>query len=284
MLLLTPPSAGLTLPSGYRTNVQNGTPITAPDWQTVGIKTLTNLRVGAPQVVEFDLPSTMLPPPASLPGQSHQCLVAILHSPSDTFTSTQTNVDLLTVADRKVGQKNLHVVQFVGTPPPGATTGMWVQLMLDGHRKELRYIVELDLHRFRGRLGMLAPRGLFSEAALKEYKRAPAAEPQRWVRTQRRLLTQWMKDGRFSHRECAAMLKQLGRVQGQPLVLVDGEQVHRLSSALRGRPQPLFLRIDPPQDAKPGWRTEFDVRLLTAGRKRVGGGSVYRVEMVPKPQ
>ena len=160
---------------------------------------------------------------------------------------------------------------------------MWVQLMLDGHRKELRYIVELDLRRFRGRLGMLAPRGLFSEAALKEYKRAPAAEPQRWVRTQRRLLTQWMKDGRFSHRECAAMLKQLGRVQGQPLVLVDGEQVHRLSSALRGRPQPLFLRIDPPQDAKPGWRTEFDVRLLTAGRKRVGGGSVYRVEMVPKP-
>ena len=104
MLLLTPRLGWLDrCPSGYRTNVQNGTPITAPDWQTVGIKTLTNLRVGAPQIVEFDLPSTMLPPPASLPGQSHQCLVAILHSPSDTFTSTQTNVDLLTVADRKVG-------------------------------------------------------------------------------------------------------------------------------------------------------------------------------------
>jgi hypothetical protein len=284
MLLLTPASAGLTLPSGYRTNVQNGTPITATNWQTVGLKSIMNLRVGAPQVIEFDLPSTMLPPPASLPGQSHQCLVAILHSPSDIFTSTQTNVDLLAVADRKVGQKNLHVVQFVGTPPPpGATTGMWVQLMLNGDKKELRYIVELDLHAFRGRLGMLAPRRLFSDTALKEYKRAPAAEPRRWAGTQRKLLQQWMKEGRFNHDQCAAILKQLARIEGQPLIILDGGRVHRLASGLRGKSQPLFLRIDPPKDAKPGWRAEFDVRLLADG-KRVGGGSVYRVEVVPKPQ
>ena len=91
MLLLTDASVSLTLPAGYTTNVLNGTPVTLPPWQTVGIKTVTNLRVGAPQVVEFNLPSTMLPPPSSLPGDSHYCLVAILHSPSnDVFASTVT--------------------------------------------------------------------------------------------------------------------------------------------------------------------------------------------------
>lgn len=99
-------------------------------WQTVGIKTVTNLRVGAPQVVELNLPSTMLPPPSSLPGDSHYCLVAILHSPSnDVFASTVTSVDALTISDRKVAQKNLHIVQFVGVPPgnprPASGHGSW---------------------------------------------------------------------------------------------------------------------------------------------------------------
>ena len=121
MLLLAEASAGPpALPAGYTADAQAGTAISSPAWQTVGMKTVTNLRVGIPQIAEFDLPSTMLPPPASLPGHSHYCLLTILTSPNDPFTNTLTSVDDLTIADRKVGQKNLKIVQFAGTPPPDA--------------------------------------------------------------------------------------------------------------------------------------------------------------------
>ena len=71
MLLLADASPGLpSLPAGYTANVTAGTPIATSAWQTVGFQTITNLEVGFPQVAEFNLPSTMLPPPASLPGQS----------------------------------------------------------------------------------------------------------------------------------------------------------------------------------------------------------------------
>ena len=65
MLLLADASPTLpSLPTGYTPNVTSGSPITTPLWQTVGFRTVTNLKVGFPQVVEFDLPSTMLPPPS----------------------------------------------------------------------------------------------------------------------------------------------------------------------------------------------------------------------------
>jgi hypothetical protein len=70
MLLLANASAGLpALPAGFDVNVRNGTPITTPDWRTVGFDTLNDVRVGFPRIAAFNLPSSMLPPPASLAGQ-----------------------------------------------------------------------------------------------------------------------------------------------------------------------------------------------------------------------
>ena len=41
------------------------------------------------------------------------------------------NVDALTLGDRKVGQRNLHIVEFVGTPPAPATgIGTWARLIV----------------------------------------------------------------------------------------------------------------------------------------------------------
>jgi hypothetical protein len=89
MLLLANSSAGLPdLPSGYETNVIAGTNISTASWQTVGFRSALDLRNHLPQVLEFDLPSTMLPPPASLPGQSHHCILALSHSSQDPFSET----------------------------------------------------------------------------------------------------------------------------------------------------------------------------------------------------
>lgn len=284
MLLLTPASAGLVLPSGYRSNVLSGTPITAPGWQTVGIKTVSGLRVGAPQVVGFNLPSTMLPPPASLPGASHYCAVAILHSPDDQFTSTQTGIDPLCVADRKVGQKNLHIVQFVGTPPsPGSSTGSWSRLLLaaaDKRAKELE--LGIDLRQFPGRLEVVFPPRLVPASALKRHKPGRADAVKRWASKQRKLLSAAGEEGRFDYDSCRQMLSDIERVESQPLVVFEGEDLHRLPLRMEaGSSQALFLRVAPPRDSAPGASWEFDV-LLSSGPRRPLGGSHYRVEVVPE--
>src|SRR5262249_26478949 len=83
MLLLADAAPSLPdLPAGYQTSVQSGTPINVgTTWQTVGIQLLNDIRVGFPKIASFDLPSTILPPPASLPGEQHRCLLALLHAP-----------------------------------------------------------------------------------------------------------------------------------------------------------------------------------------------------------
>jgi hypothetical protein len=110
----TPPKL---LPLGYTENIKAGTSLSGSDWTTVGTATLTDLRPGYPQVAVFDLSSNLLPQPSSLANQSDICLLVFIHSEDDPFTATEQNIDLLAIQERKVAQKNLHVVQFVGTPP-----------------------------------------------------------------------------------------------------------------------------------------------------------------------
>jgi hypothetical protein len=155
MLLLANASAGLpALPAGYDTNVRNGLPINTPDWRTVGIATINDLRAGFPQVAAFNLPSTMLPPPANLAGNQHQCLLALVHHPSDQFTSTQVIVDPLSRDDRKAAHRNLTVVQFTGTLPPAMPLVIPFRITNPGPR-ERRVRVRIGLGRYPGRVRVL---------------------------------------------------------------------------------------------------------------------------------
>ena len=89
--------------------------------EDAGFATLNNVRVGFPQVAAFDLPSSLLRPPANLAGNQHHCVLALLHHAADQFTAAQTVTDLMSPAERKAAHKNLTVVQFTGTvpaPPP----------------------------------------------------------------------------------------------------------------------------------------------------------------------
>jgi hypothetical protein len=284
MLLLTDASVSLALPAGYTMNVVSGTPITSPPWQTVGIKTITNLKVGAPQVVEFDLPSTMLPPPASLPGDAHCFLVAILHSPgNDVFASTATSVDALTVADRKVAQRNLHIVQFVGTPLGAATVGRWARMKV-GRVVGLKppYQLELDLRGFPGQLGLLAPKGLLTKTKLGPYPSGPRIVKS-WAAQQRANLTRFEQLGRFNRARCADMRKEIGLVERQPLLLVPGGQDEPVTIDLelaKGASLPVLVRIQPPAKTTVGQTFTFWMAMLGAGGKQRGGGCTYRVEMV----
>lgn len=118
MLLLANASAGLPpLPSGYETNVRNGTPINTADWRTVGTVTLDGVEPRVPQVAKFDLPSSMLPPPSTLNGNDHQCVLALVHHADDRYTSTVTDTNQNSRTTRKAAHKNLKVIQFTGSGP-----------------------------------------------------------------------------------------------------------------------------------------------------------------------
>ena len=96
----------------------------------------------------------MLPPPANLAGNQHQCLLALVHHPNDQFTSTQVIVDPLSRDDRKAAHKNLTVVQFTGMLPPAMPLVIPFRITNPG-AKERRVRVRIGLGKYPGRVRVL---------------------------------------------------------------------------------------------------------------------------------
>jgi hypothetical protein len=288
MLLLANASPTLpALPSGYEINVQNGTPISSGAWQTVGIKTLPSVRTGFPQIVEFNLPSTILPPPASLPGQAHHCLLALLHQPSqDPFTSTETNVDLLTVADRKVAQRNLELVAFVGTPPPPGD-GMWSRIDLFGSKDPERIVeIVIDARSFRGRFGTLLPPDLKVHQVVR-LRKTKKDFVEHWAKQQMENLRQMMKHGRFSYNACQQMSQDIRRVAEGPLLFAEGGErtTHLLSGLVLepGKRYPVFLYLEP-EHLEVGETQEVHIVSRDTKTKRAQGGCTYHIVLTPEAE
>ena len=278
------------LPSGYTANVQAGTALPGPDWTTLGTVTLTDLRPGLPQVAAFDLPSNLLPIPASLPGQSHYCCVVFLHAGDDVYASTQRNVDILTVSERKVAQKNLHVVQFVGTPPPPeSTTGIWVRLDIGAHlfRKSAKnpaIDLVIDARHLRGQLSLVGPRDLITDAVVKDsaLERQPAALLRGWLKQHGDDAVRLQREGKYSDRDLAYLLDAMGKVKGAPLVVVPTRKRTTLTGlpVIPGGTQTVFFRVDPPARSRPGQSWQFSVVQRDHKNRRVQGGATYVVEIV----
>lgn len=284
MLLLANASTGLPpLPAGYETNVQNGTPISTAVWQTVGIQTISNLNVAFPQVAAFKLPSTMLPPPSSLPGQSHYCVLALLHCPEDSFTNTETNTDNLTITERKVALRNLHIVPFVGTPPP-PQDGTWERLDLYRHRGDERQ-KELIIAgpSFVGRVLVLLPPDLKVERAIgfQQCKRPKFVD--KWAEKHTAELRDFMKHGRFSFQACQQMLLDIRRISKGHVFSVETKK--GLAGILRGlclepgKRYPFFVYFEPTELAVGKPRT-VDVVVRNVDGGCVQGGSVYKLALV----
>src|SRR5262249_11449278 len=126
-LLVTDAYAGLPpLPSDYAARINAGdtsaTWLAGTSWQFADPASPYRvppqaLDVRTPQVVEFDVDFTSL----SLPlGHDHVCAAAFVTSASDPITSTLTNLDQLTMQDRHVAHRNLHLVAAGATPSTDA--------------------------------------------------------------------------------------------------------------------------------------------------------------------
>jgi hypothetical protein len=284
MLLLTDASTALpSLPSGYATNVASGTVISTTQWRTVGFRTINDLRVGTPKVVEFDLPSTMLPPPSSLPGHSHYCLLALVHSPNDPFTSTQTDVNTLTVNNSHVAQKNLHIVAYTGPVPPGPLPPMMGSITINGGERAIDLLIGTGT--LTGVLTLLLPEEIRWEE--EQIVDGRLVDPERYrdvldrsAEVATKLFDASLCDPTWA-KAAVARAERLAsgravqfRARGKPavvglrrLILEKGETV-----AFVVEPEPTSGA-----QARIGERWTFDVIEVASDKRRIIGASTYQV-------
>ena len=206
------------------------------------------------------------------------------------YASTQRNVDTLTVSERKVAQKNLHVVQFVGTPPPPeSTTGMWVRLDIGAHlfRKSAKnpaIDLVIDARHLRGQLSLVGPRDLITDAVVKDsaLERQPAALLRGWLKQHGDDAVRLQREGKYSDRDLAYLLDAMGKVKGAPLVVVPTRKRTTLTGlpVIPGGTQTVFFRVDPPARSRPGQSWQFSVVQRDHKNRRVQGGATYVVEIV----
>jgi photosystem II stability/assembly factor-like uncharacterized protein len=278
------------LPAGYTANIQAGTPLAGPDWTTIGIVTLNNLWPGYPQVAAFDLPSNLLPLPASLPGQSHFCLLAFVHSTEEQFIATQQNVNLLTIQERKVGQKNLHIVQFVGTPPsPGTDIGTWARLDITGFlfKAEETGMIDLifDLRNFPGMLYIVVSEDLLPLDQMKSHEDFSVESnvlTKKWYGQYSKDAKRLYWEGKFSKDDYDHLVTAMKLVSKRPGLRPGNKFGLSTLAKLHIEPKSrhtIFFRIDPPKGAKVGESWEFSIIQQDSSTGKIQGGADYSVRI-----
>jgi hypothetical protein len=286
---VTNAATGLALPAGYTANVVAGTPLPGTKWVTLTPVVIPVVRAGYPEIAYFDLPSTVLPLPASLPGNSHWCLAAFLTCAQDPFTNTITNVDALTLADRKVGQRNMHIVEFIGTPPAPATgIGMWVRLIVSGVHFKSKGLTDLviDSRRFRGTLYALLPSPIYptKTTQMKGVKSGSTSIAKQWLAQYPALAKKLYFDAKFTDVQYQQLTAAMSKVAtAKPLVFAaGGGQLTSLPINPKDE-HSIFIRIDLPKGTRVGTIYEFDVMQRDTRSGKMLGGSRYRV-MVNRPK
>lgn len=293
MCLLANASAGLPpLPPGYQASVQSGTPIETADWTTLGFATLDDVRVGFPRIAAFTLSSDKLPPPSNLAGNDHHCVLALAHHPDDPFTSTQTNTDSLSRAERKSAHKNLKVVQFTGTLPPAGLLVVPIRLHNADLQRPLRTAVRIRRLGYPGRLRVLAPRMELAGPLQHHIRNAKISDDfadfKTWATGQLELLR---GNGTRKHPYRRVWVEQraddIRQASQSPLLLVLGArgdaEITGIVMPPRGR-HTLFLMLDRPHGGEIGDRHDVELLQIDEERQEILGGQSVRVEIVKEPR
>jgi hypothetical protein len=297
MLLAANASAGLPpLPPGYDINVRMGIPIHTEHWRTVGIVTLNDVRVGMPKIAAFNLTSNLLPPPANEAGNNHPCVLALIHHPDDPYTSTVTDTDANSLAERKAAQKNLALVQYIFPSPTGQNAAPMIipfQIhngnleteLLTGIRFQFTYPYPSLLRLYTPPLQTALP----LEESIQGFAIADDHEPfQRWGEEHIRMIrenlaTDTPYDSEWSLQRIQAIE---GILDGGAGLMFKSEQ-ELFSAELRGiKLEPnshrtLFLLVDPP--ASPEFHM-LDIIQTGERPEAILGGFSVRLEPVAPQQ
>jgi photosystem II stability/assembly factor-like uncharacterized protein len=157
-LLFANASAGLpNLPGDFWSAFPNNSASTAV-WTPIGTaKTIPSLAPNEPAVLEWDWST----PPGAV---QHTCLLAVIDSASDPIPAGSRifNVNLLVRNEKRVGLKNLHIVD----PPPA--TGGWTMIDMNSLTTRGQTLRILPSSVRGWEFGLLLPKGMRSGTAKPE--------------------------------------------------------------------------------------------------------------------
>ncbi|MGE4560333.1 MAG: hypothetical protein AB7E77_09035, partial [Desulfobulbus sp.] len=129
MLLVAVENGGAVpdLPEDFDYFVRRGTPINAGGWRTVGLRSMSDLRAGHPQVTRFELASDLLKEMAGTAPPDVFQLLVLLHHKDDPFaTTTRVFADLVT-NERLVASRRVRATVLTGAAaaPIRAIANSW---------------------------------------------------------------------------------------------------------------------------------------------------------------
>jgi hypothetical protein len=159
------------LPSGYAGHINSGDTsnwLAGSSWHFVDPTTpyrtpLNDLDVRTPQVVEYDLDFSTLGLPST---DTHVCLATFVIGGTDQISTNITDLNQLTMSDKHVAHRNLHLVTVPGggdTPPKGGRHLPPKTVVLDCHNPfEDEALMDLvfDQSFFPGQVALILPTGI----------------------------------------------------------------------------------------------------------------------------
>jgi hypothetical protein len=242
------------------------------------------VNVRTPGVVEFTFDFASL----SLPGgHDHVCIAAFVTTAADPLTASTPSLDDLTMHDKHVAHRNLHLVTAGATPGtvPGDGSGQSPQTFLvdivNAARKQVVADIVFERGDFPGRIGLLLPKELAKYAERdKDLRTLPIEKAESylgpgWLEAVRALVA----DGRKRPEQLQRQVARLGSLDLSQLHLVA--EVAR--PMLRGLPLeagqrfPAAIVVVPPEQAKVGDR--YQLTLIQQVGKHIVGGSTYLIAM-----
>jgi hypothetical protein len=309
-LLITDASAGLpALPANWATHINSGDTSSAwlagTSWHFADAVTPyrsppADVDVRTPQVVEFQTDFASL----SLPmGHNHVCAAAFVTATGDSIAAVDTNLDQVTMHDKHVAHRNLHLVA-AGAKPSTAGDGYDQEpqtFLIEFHnsrRKREKVELVFDRSAFPGRLTVALPPAVLDQAVggLDGFE---LVERDGHALRLRRWLGEWVErlgeeieelgellegdrleleeaDERPSRRSAARRTaKRLAQLDHERALIARGEAtaVLRGIELEPGSPITAAITIEAPRTAAPGDTFRLDVIQRTGNT--ILGGSTY---------
>ncbi|HUB98860.1 MAG TPA: hypothetical protein VMS11_03440 [Solirubrobacterales bacterium] len=287
LLLVTDAFTGLPpLPTGYAASINAGDTsnwVAGSQWRFADTSSPYRALPGpldarVPQVVEFPLDITALGLPT---GHDHVCAAAFVTTAADPLDSTEPSLDVLTMHDRHVVHRNLHVV------PLGARPTTFVLGFANAGPRARKTELIFDPCFFPGRLFLLLPREVLEGVTLKGFevaKRHSLGEVGEHLDTWSEGVHERLERRAELFGGGDSQVEQLGALDRSRCLVADPGRRASLSGLRIPAGEAIWgaITLPTPADAQPGDSHRFDF-IQRVGR-RVSGGSTYLVGVPNRPE
>jgi hypothetical protein len=307
LLLLADASAGLpSLPANYASHITAGDP--NPSWlgsswhfadPSNPYRALPgNVSARTPQIVRYDVDFSSL---SLIPGDDHVCAAAFITTPNDPLTATNIVLDQLTMADKHVAHRNLHLVTATARPLPSPSRFQQTPrtFLIDFRNTDRRESVVDFLFQkphFSGHMSVMLPKLDLVEGLQRSLTGFHAIEHSKLETEISIHLGHWLENmgevvesvGEAIEAVAARMarevipadvheirVRRIAHLDRSRVFVAESASVAKISGVklAPGAYMTAAVTVQAPPDSKPGDRFRFDI--IQKSENRILGGSSY---------